>query len=699
MAQIEFLYNGTKTVIQGNYKDKFKDILQHLKTKTEINLDSVYYLYSGNTIDNLQITIDQLINNLDRANNKISILVYDIDDTNESSTLIKSKYIICPKCCENTRININNYKIKLYDCPNGHNINDLSLDDFEKSQKINISRIICEQCKDKNMSNSYNNMFYRCNECQKNLCPLCKENHDKNHNIINYNEKNYICGKHNNSYSFYCKSCKKNICFECEEEHKEHDIISFGKIISKKNDLEDKMKKFRNKINIFNNNIKEIIQNLNDLTIYVEKLYKTIDDITKNKNNKNFALIQNINDIKLTKYINDLNSIINEKNNGRKFDKIMNIIDRIKSKNNFYNIISFTDLTMNENKYNSFLKNIFSFIYEKRKLELIIYNKKVQNLLNINILNYGSYSGKYIIGERNGKGKEYNCRDKLIFEGEYLNGKRNGKGKEYNDYKDKLIFEGEYLNGKRNGKGKEYDDGELIFEGEYLNGKRNGKGKEYGYNGKLRFEGDYFNEKRNGKGKEYNYDGKLIYEGEYLNGEKNGKGKEYYCNDKLKFEGEFINGANWNGKYKEYYDKGKLKFDGEYLNGKKWNGMGYTIENKIAYEVNNGNGYIKEHDGIGNLLFEFEYKNGERNGKGKEYNENGKLIFEGEYLNGVKWNGKIYEQENNTEYILKEGKGQIKEYNENGKLIFEGEYLNGKRNGKGKEYYDYFDKLIFEGEY
>ena len=61
--------------------------------------------------------------------------------------------------------------------------------------------------------------------------------------------------------------------------------------------------------------------------------------------------------------------------------------------------------------------------------------------------------------------------------------------------------------------------------------------------------------------------------------------------------------------------------------------MGYTIENKIAYEVNNGNGYIKEHDGIGNLLFEFEYKNGERNGKGKEYNENGKLIFEGEYLN------------------------------------------------------------------
>ena len=31
-------------------------------------------------------------------------------------------------------------------------------------------------------------------------------------------------------------------------------------------------------------------------------------------------------------------------------------------------------------------------------------------------------------------------------------------------------------------------------------------------------------------------------------------------------------------------------------------------------------------------------------------------------------------------------------------MIFEGEYLNGKRNGKGKEYYDY-GKLKFEGEY
>ncbi len=36
-----------------------------------------------------------------------------------------------------------------------------------------------------------------------------------------------------------------------------------------------------------------------------------------------------------------------------------------------------------------------------------------------------------------------------------------------------LKFEGEYLNGIKNGKGKEFDTkGKIIFEGEYLNGKR-----------------------------------------------------------------------------------------------------------------------------------------------------------------------------------------------------------------------------------
>ena len=102
-----------------------------------------------------------------------------------------------------------------------------------------------------------------------------------------------------------------------------------------------------------------------------------------------------------------------------------------------------------------FLKFIFKSIDEKSKLNIVKYNSKLQNKIDINLNNYKFFSRRYIVYEKNGIAKEYNIlTNRLIFVGEYSNGKRNGKGKEY--YNGKLLFEGEYSNGKRNGKGKEY---------------------------------------------------------------------------------------------------------------------------------------------------------------------------------------------------------------------------------------------------
>ena len=285
-----------------------------------------------------------------------------------------------------------------------------------------------------------------------------------------------------------------------------------------------------------------------------------------------------------------------------------------------------------------FLRMLLSSLDERTKLKLVQYNKGLQKEININIINYKILNGRYIVYESNEIGAEYsNNDDKIVFVGEYLNGKRNGKGKEYNS-SDKLIFEGEYLNGKRNGKGKEYDNyGQLIFEGEYLNGKRNGEGKEYNGHMGLIFEGEYLNGKR-WNGKVYNQGNN---ETNYL---KEGKGfiKDYFIKD------TFIK-----------FNNNILEFEGDYLNGNKWNGKGYDLKGNIIYELNNGNGTVREYDNLGNLIFEGEYKNGLRNGKGKEYNP-------------------IYK-----------------------KLIFEGEYINGKRNGKGKIYTKYGNlvNLKFEGEY
>ena len=102
------------------------------------------------------------------------------------------------------------------------------------------------------------------------------------------------------------------------------------------------------------------------------------------------------------------------------------------------------------------LDKYFFFLTTYKKLELMKYNKNLQNICKISIINYKFASGKYIIEEKNGKVKEYEGNsDNSIYEGEYLKGKKNGKGKEYDNWGE-LKFEGEYLKGKRNGEGKEY---------------------------------------------------------------------------------------------------------------------------------------------------------------------------------------------------------------------------------------------------
>ena len=162
-------------------------------------------------------------------------------------------------------------------------------------------------------------------------------------------------------------------------------------------------------------------------------------------------------------------------------------------------------------------------------------------------------------GEINGKGKEYNLDDKLIFDGENLNGKKwKGIIKIYADYNaDLLNFEGELLEGKISGKGKEYDmNGELLFEGEYLDGNKwNGKGKIFDNINQIFFEGDIL------KGKIWNgniYDINNNIISEIKNG--NGVIKTYSQMNKIKFEGKYINGIMTG---KEYDDYGKLVFKGE----------------------------------------------------------------------------------------------------------------------------------------
>ena len=77
------------------------------------------------------------------------------------------------------------------------------------------------------------------------------------------------------------------------------------------------------------------------------------------------------------------------------------------------------------------IKFLLSFMEDGVKLNLIRYNKSLQNKIDINLMNYKRFARKYLIYDCK-KWKEYDIlTNKLIYEGEYLNGKRNGKGKDY----------------------------------------------------------------------------------------------------------------------------------------------------------------------------------------------------------------------------------------------------------------------------
>ena len=92
-------------------------------------------------------------------------------------------------------------------------------------------------CHNVNKSNSHNNEFYICVTCNKNICPLYKSSHDKSHKTINYDNKNYICRRHNKAFNKYFKTCNENICIICEKKHNNHDIFDFSKIILDKEEL------------------------------------------------------------------------------------------------------------------------------------------------------------------------------------------------------------------------------------------------------------------------------------------------------------------------------------------------------------------------------------------------------------------------------------------------------------------------------
>ena len=121
--QIEFSYQGQSTIIQGNTQDILNNTFQNFANKAQIDINSVYFIYSGNIID-WNSTIEQKINSTDKKRKRMIILVYNINEMDQNTSIIKPKDISYPKCGDIAKINIVDYKI-LLQCKNGHKMGNI----------------------------------------------------------------------------------------------------------------------------------------------------------------------------------------------------------------------------------------------------------------------------------------------------------------------------------------------------------------------------------------------------------------------------------------------------------------------------------------------------------------------------------------------------------------------------------------------
>ena len=350
---LEFVFNGQITKISCNRDEYMKNIFKRYLTRIKKDSKEVCFIYKG-----LKINPESKLNQINSKDDEIKILVYN----NINKEIIKlSKDIICPECGDNCLITINDYKITLNNCNKRHNLTNILFEEFNNTQMINELNILCHDCK-KNKLNF--NQFYKCCCCNYFLCPLCKEKHAKDHLILNYDLKNYLCNTHGERYTSYCKKCNKNLCNSCKLNHDKHNPINYKEILNDKN-VNSNLIELRIKIDYLKKEIKEIINKFNKIILNFEIYFNTSNNLTKNFNfnNINYQYIMNINSINNFNktIIKDIDNIINCNQIENKLKSLDIIYDKILPNNEITlkymvgkdeNIRIFGDLFVNNNKDN-----------------------------------------------------------------------------------------------------------------------------------------------------------------------------------------------------------------------------------------------------------------------------------------------------------------------------------------------------------
>ena len=318
--KITLLYNGEEITFQCKSD---QNIFKEISNKINKDLENMSFLYNGGIMEE-DFNLEEI------KKNEIKIVIIDFDLEREKiKTLKQSREIICPICKELCVINFKNYKISLKNCINKHCFPNLIINEIYDFQKIDEEEILCKKCGN-NKLEAYENKFYICCNCNINLCPLCKNSHDKKHTIIKYEDKNKICNKHGERYIIYCKDNNENKCDLCDMKNNNIFFYKVFKNLSKLNNLNE----LQIKINNLKNELKNISKN-NELTLVInnfEKFYNTgINLINYNMKYNNYYSLVNVKN--LFEYneniIKDIDIIIKEKKEENRLKNIKEIYDKM----------------------------------------------------------------------------------------------------------------------------------------------------------------------------------------------------------------------------------------------------------------------------------------------------------------------------------------------------------------------------------
>jgi len=250
----------------------------------------------------------------------------------------KSESIICPICKESIVLSVRDFKVSLFKCKNGHRMDYIPLSKFKETQNIDISKILCSECKS-SKANIYENKMHFCVKCNKNLCPLCKRAHDETHKIVKYENKFFIWEKDYGKFNNYCSTCGKAFCSFCENEHDKHHKMTFGtimgnirEIIKIQEGLKHDVDKLKNIIKVIPSIITSIFNKVSEnLDTYFD-INETIINTIK-KEHMNYEQMTSLNEININEIQKFLMSFINSNDVIRIINGIFEIYRRMENEN------------------------------------------------------------------------------------------------------------------------------------------------------------------------------------------------------------------------------------------------------------------------------------------------------------------------------------------------------------------------------